>query len=72
MIEGSAFATSLLGIQRGMAGLQRSAADIAQGDPAKRNEAAVSLLEHRRQVEVSAQTLKQADDTLGSLLDELA
>lgn len=76
----SAFANGLLGVQRGMRGLDRNAAEIArvsatapeQRQGADYAEALVDSKLNRTQVEASATVIRRVDETLGSLLDELA
>jgi len=68
----------MLGIQRGMAGMERNAADIASAD--RLNGAAATdvsrpLVEQRenlRQVEASAKVVQAGDAMVGSLIDIMA
>lgn len=70
------------GIQEGMAGMENAARMIARGGadgPQGTAEGAGSLVEpivelnlYERSVEASAQVVKTADETLGTLLDIMA
>ncbi len=70
------------GIQEGMAGMENAARKIARGGvdgPQGTAEGAGSLMEpivelnlYERSVEASAQVVKTADETLGTLLDIMA
>lgn len=70
------------GIQDGMAGMENAARKIARGGvdgPQGTAEGAGSLVEpivdlklYERSVEASAQVVKAADETLGTLLDVMA
>lgn len=70
------------GIQEGMAGMENAARKIARGGadgPQGTAEGAASLVEpivelnlYERSVEASAQVVKTADETLGTLLDIMA
>ncbi|EON93779.1 hypothetical protein MARLIPOL_01705 [Marinobacter lipolyticus SM19] len=70
------------GIQEGMAGMENAARKIARGGadgPQGTAEGAGSLVEpivelnlYERSVEASAQVVKTADETLGTLLDIMA
>ncbi|WP_417530968.1 flagellar basal body rod C-terminal domain-containing protein [Marinobacter lipolyticus] len=70
------------GIQEGMAGMENAARKIARGGadgPQGTVEGAGSLVEpivelnlYERSVEASAQVVKTADETLGTLLDIMA
>ncbi|MEQ9544668.1 MAG: flagellar biosynthesis protein FlgE [Marinobacter sp.] len=70
------------GIQEGMAGMENAARKIARGGvdgPQGTAEGAGSLAEpivelnlYERSVEASAQVVKTADETLGTLLDIMA
>ena len=74
----SALNSGILGIQRGMDGLRRDAAEIASANThqadSPRDMAAplVSMIENKAQVAISAQVVKAIDETLGSLLDVMA
>ncbi len=72
----SAFNSAVLGIQRGMAGLDRDAAQVASAQ-AENGESSltqplVDSLTNRLQVEASAKVAKTVDETLGSLFDDKA
>ncbi len=70
------------GIQEGMAGMENAARKIARGGvdgPQGTADGAASLVEpmvqlnlYERSVEASAQVVKTADETLGTLLDIMA
>ncbi|SNC66683.1 hypothetical protein SAMN04487881_1689 [Marinobacter sp. es.048] len=70
------------GIQDGMVGMENAARKIARGGadgPQGTSEGAGSLIEpivdlkiYERSVEASAQVVKTADETLGTLLDIMA
>ena len=73
-----ALSSGVMGIQRGLDGLNRDAAQIASAAQFK-NEASADLaqpLTHlildKLQVAASAKVVKAADETLGTLLDVLA
>jgi len=76
----AAYQSGLLGIQRGMAQLNRHAEDIAsarQLNPETSSDAdltrsLIGLKESEIQVAISAKVIKTADETLGTLLDEFA
>ena len=74
----SAISNALYGIDRGMAGLRESAAEIASADrlngdaPADVTGPLVEAMLYRLQVEASAKVLSRVDTALGSLLDKLA
>ncbi|UQG59915.1 flagellar biosynthesis protein FlgE [Marinobacter sp. M3C] len=79
----SAFSTGMQGIQSGVAGLDDAARRIARGGvdgPQGTGgstgggiiEPMVDLQLYKRSVEASAQVVKTADETLGSLLDIMA
>ena len=68
--------SALLGLTRSRQGLARAADDIARY-PVKNNATDLnrSLLElrrHEQAAKANVQTLKTANDTLGTLLDEMA
>ena len=74
----SAFSSGVMGIQKGLDGLNRDAAQIASAAQLK-NEASADLTKpltnlvlDKLQVAASAKVVKTADDTLGTLLDVLA
>jgi len=66
---------ALNGIQRGMEGLQRNAADIASADRLNGTETRsiveplVGQIQNAAQVEASVKVLKTENDMLGALLD---
>jgi flagellar hook-associated protein FlgK len=72
----------LQGVQDGMAGMENAARKIARGGvdgPQGSAEGAGNLIEpmvelkvYERSVEASAQVVKTADETLGTLLDMMA
>lgn len=67
--------SGVLGIQRGLDGLERNAADIAQASGGQAEDVLTPLVDsksHRLQVEASAKVLQAADETLGSLFDAKA
>ena len=71
----SAFANAVSGIQRGMQGMERNADEIARVSVGEGENIIEPLVEGRSnklQAEASARMLKSIDDTIGSLLDELA
>jgi hypothetical protein len=72
----SAFGSGLLGIQRGMQGLDRNAADIASASKSDEElppvEALVESKVNRLQVEAGVSVIRTVDQTIGSLLDEMA
>ncbi len=70
-----AMQNALLGINRGMQGLARNAAEIASADSMRNGvpiEPLVDAKMNRLQVEANVTVLKRVDETLGSLLDEKA
>ena len=71
----SAFSSAVSGIQRGMEGMARNADEIAKAANGEGGSIIEPLVESRMnqlQVEASAKMVKALDDTLGSLLDEMA
>jgi len=71
----SAMGSAGSGIQRGMQGQDRNADEIAKASTGEGGNIAEPLVESRinqLQVEASAKMVKTLDDTLGSLLDEMA
>lgn len=74
----AAYNNGLLGIQRGMQGLDRNAAEIAgaAGDQSGPTQDVVDPLveskSHQAQAEASAKVVQTADETLGTILDEMA
>ncbi len=75
----NSFSVGIQGIQDGMAGMENAARKIARGGvdgPQGTAEGAGNLIEpmvdlkiYERSVEASAQVVKTADETLGTLLD---
>jgi len=69
---------ALQGIQKGLAGVDKNAAQIAGADnfksdnPASSAQALVELQNNRMQVEVSAKAMKSVNEAIGSLLDVVA
>ena len=76
MAISSAFGNGLLGIQRGMQGLDRNAAAIASTSKSTEElppvEALVESKINRLQVEASVSVIRSVDEAIGSLLDEMA
>ena len=71
----SAYSHAVNGIKRGMDGLDRNADEIAKaskGDGADVVEPLVESRINKLQAEASAKMVKTIDDTIGSLLDEMA
>ena len=74
----NALNTGILGIQRGLAQAQRSAATVASADSMTPDQASdlaepmIDLMIARNQVEASAKVVKTMDETLGTIIDELA
>lgn len=71
----SALSHAVTGIKRGMDGLERNADAIARtskGDGADVVEPLVESRINKLQAEASAKMVKTIDDTIGSLLDEMA
>ncbi len=67
--------SSLAGIQRGMEGLNRNAAEIAQASTGEGGDVLQPLVEskvNKLQVEVNTKMLKTQDEVLGTLFDEKA
>lgn len=79
---GNTLSIGIQGIQDGMVGMENAARKIARGGvdgPQGTAEGAGSLIEpivdlkiYERSVEASAQVVKTADETLGTLLDIMA
>ncbi len=76
MSDNSITAIALTGIQTGMAGMKKNAANLAskdsmqgQGDPVKE---LVEMKMNKYQVLASGKVIEAADEILGSLLDEKA
>ena len=79
MSDISALNSSILGIQKGLSGMRKNAADIARAgstDVGPSNEqltrSIVGLKENELQVKASAKVLKTVHDTIGSLFDDKA
>ena len=70
----SVSALGLLGVQKGLQGAQASAAQIAgaTGDANAMTGALVALKQHELQVAAAAETIKAADEMIGSLIDVFA
>lgn len=71
----SAFGSAVAGIQQGMQGLERNADEIAKASKGEERDIAQPLVEsqeNRLQVEASAKMVKTLDQTIGSILDEMA
>lgn len=71
----SAFGNAVAGIQQGMRGLDRNASEIAGAARGEGQDIAQPLVEsreHKLQVEASARMVSTIDETIGSLLDEMA
>lgn len=71
----SAFSSAITGIQRGLEGLDRNADEIAQASSGQGDDVVAPLVESRinqLQVEANTRMVKTVDDTIGSLLDEMA
>jgi hypothetical protein len=73
-----ALTSGVMGIQKGLDGLNRDAAQIASAKQLKNDsstdlaEPLTNLVVDKQQVAVSAKVVKAADETLGTLLDVLA
>ena len=74
----NALNTGILGIQRGLADVQRSAGNIASTDSMTADNASdlaesmVGLMTGRIQVEASARVVETINETLGTIIDVLA
>lgn len=74
----SVSALGLLGVQKGLQGAKASAAQIAgatqasTGDANTMTGALVALKQHELQIAAAAETIKAADEMIGSLIDVLA
>lgn len=73
---GASMQHAISGIQKGLEGLQRNAAEIAsskqmrgEADPVKQ---LVGLKQDKLQVEANAKVIKAVDEMLGSLFDDKA
>ena len=70
--------SGMLGIQRGMHGLRKAAAEIASaeqlsgGNPADMARPLVDMIGQRNQVQASAEVVKTASDLIGTLFDDQA
>ena len=73
---GNVFSNALLGIRRGMAGLNRDASQIASAKAMGGESSSVAPLVdsqvNRLQVEASAKVAKTADEAVGSLFNDKA
>lgn len=75
MINTSAVQSAMSGIQRGMDGLKKNAADIASAkqldseNPVDQTQSLVEMRENRTQVEASAKALQTINQTLGSIIN---
>lgn len=73
-----ALSSGVMGIQKGLDGLDRDAAQIASAGQLRKDSTAdiakplTNLTLDKLQVAVSAKVVKTADETLGTLLDVLA
>lgn len=68
----NALGTAITGIRRGMEGLDRNAAEVAQASKGNGDDIAAPLVDskvNRLQVEASVSMVKTLDETIGSLLD---
>jgi len=79
MSEISALNSALTGIQKGMSGIRKSAADIASASTLENGfstediaRSAVNLKENELLVKASVKVLKTVDETIGSLFDDEA
>ena len=79
MSEISALNSSLLGIQKGLSGMRKNAADIAKAgtqdtgiSTGQLTQSIVGLKENELQVKASAKVLQTIDETIGSLIDDKA
>ncbi|MBE0509966.1 MAG: hypothetical protein K0A95_08315 [Chromatiales bacterium] len=71
----NAFNTAIQGINRGMDGLNRNAASIAQASTGEGGDVVQPLVEskiNKLQVEANVRMLQAQDQMIGSLLDEMA
>ena len=74
----SVSAVGLRGLQKGLQGVQTSAAQIAGATQASTSDASamtaalIALKQHELQVAAAAETIKAADEMIGSLIDVLA
>ena len=79
MSEISALGSALSGIQKGLSGMRKNASEIASAgtrenglSPESLTNSIVGLKENALQVKASAEVLKTVDETIGSLIDDLA
>jgi hypothetical protein len=78
MNEISALNSAIAGIQKGLSGARKNAAEIARAGTEENYSTegfikpAVELKQNSLQVQASAKVLKTVDDMIGSLLDEKA
>jgi len=79
MSEISAINSALTGIQKGLSGVRKNAADIASAGVSEKGlstedltRSAISLKENELQVKGSIKVLKAVDEMIGSLFDEEA
>lgn len=67
---------ALQGLQRSQQGVNKAAGDIARypvkGSQTDLNRSLLELRQHETSYKANAQTLKAADQTIGTLLDEMA
>lgn len=70
----SPMSSAMLGIHRGMQGMQKAAEEMAstKGEQAQLTEAMVGLKMQANLVEASAKVVRTSDDMLGSVLDIIA
>lgn len=72
----STYKIALSGVQRGLAGLRRDAAQLASAKQMRGEtdsvQPLVDLSQNRLQVEANVKVMRAADSMLGSLLDEKA
>jgi len=68
--------SGLLGLARSQQGMAKTANDIARypvkGSQTNLNRSLLELRQHEQLAKANVETLKTADQTLGTLLDELA
>ena len=76
MAIGSVMSSGALGIQRGMQGLDRNAAEIASESVRQQSAVADNVtaqlldsLQNRTQVEASTKVVQAGSDTLGTIID---
>jgi hypothetical protein len=74
----SALKNALYGMQKGLTGMEKNAAKIANADtfnsqnPTDAAQPLIDMQNNRLQVEASAKVMKTVDATIGSLLDTIA